>query len=231
MNLIILGLRYPVTLLVVVLALCLGASLALRRMPVDLFPNLNLPVIYDASHAFGVRQGGESLLSRGHMSIVSFHATKVFHSAEGGAVICPDAETKQAIDRLCNHGITDETTVDRIGLNAKMSELLGLDTRGNFQDGPLQDVHWPEGLFGYFPCYSLGAMFAAQWFATMRRELPDLDARIAVGDLQPIFGWLHERIWSQASRWTTDELAIRASGEPLNPAYFKAHLEARYLKT
>lgn len=88
-----------------------------------------LPVIYDASHAFGVRQGGESLLSRGHMSIVSFHATKVFHSAEGGAVICPDAETKQAIDRLCNHGITDETTVDRIGLNAKMSELhaaLGL---------------------------------------------------------------------------------------------------------
>ena len=113
--------------------------------------------------------------------------------------------------------------------DAKMSELLGLDTRGNFKDGPLQDVHWPEGLFGYFPCYSLGAMFAAQWFATMRREMPDLDARIGAGDLQPVFGWLQERIWSQASRWSTDELAIRASGEPLNPAYFKAHLEARYL--
>jgi carboxypeptidase Taq len=47
--------------------------------------------------------------------------------------------------------------------DAKMMELLGLDTRGNFKDGPLQDVHWPEGLFGYFPCYSLGAMYAAQW--------------------------------------------------------------------
>jgi carboxypeptidase Taq len=113
--------------------------------------------------------------------------------------------------------------------NAKMQELLGLDTRGNFKDGPLQDVHWPEGLFGYFPCYSLGAMFAAQWFAAMRGALPDLDERIGAGDLQPVFGWLNDNIWSQGSRWTTDELAVRASGEPLNPAHFKAHLEARYL--
>jgi carboxypeptidase Taq len=113
--------------------------------------------------------------------------------------------------------------------DAKMQELLGLDTRGNFKNGPLQDVHWPEGLFGYFPCYSLGAMFAAQWFAAMRRALPDLDARIGAGDLQPVFAWLGEHIWSQGSRWTTDELAMRASGEPLNPAHFKAHLEKRYL--
>lgn len=113
--------------------------------------------------------------------------------------------------------------------DAKMQELLGLDTRGNFKDGPMQDVHWPESLFGYFPCYSLGAMYAAQWFAAMRREMPDLDARIGHGDLQSVFGWLERNIWSQASRWTTDELARRASGEPLNPAHFKAHLEARYL--
>lgn len=113
--------------------------------------------------------------------------------------------------------------------DAKMAELLGIDTRGNFRNGPLQDVHWPEALFGYFPCYSLGAMYAAQWFAAMRREMPDLDARIATGDLAPVFGWLRENIWLQASRYTTDELAIRASGEVLNPAHFKAHLEARYL--
>ena len=113
--------------------------------------------------------------------------------------------------------------------DAKMQELLGLDTRGNFKDGPLQDVHWPEGLFGYFPCYSLGAMFAAQWFAAIRRAVPDLDALIAAGDLAPVFDWLHDNIWIQASRWTTDELALRASGEPLNPAHFKAHLQARYL--
>ena len=113
--------------------------------------------------------------------------------------------------------------------DAKMMELLGVDTRGNFKDGPLQDVHWAEALFGYFPCYSLGAMYAAQWFAAMRRATPDLDARIAAGDLSPVFDWLRDNIWTQASRWTTDELARRASGEALNPAHFKAHLLARYL--
>jgi carboxypeptidase Taq len=113
--------------------------------------------------------------------------------------------------------------------DAKMQELLGLDTRGNFRDGPLQDVHWPEGLFGYFPCYTLGAMYAAQWFATMRREQPDLDDRLGAGDLQPVFDWLSERIWRQGSRWRTDELVLRASGEPLNPAHLRAHLERRYL--
>jgi carboxypeptidase Taq len=113
--------------------------------------------------------------------------------------------------------------------DAKMMELLGQDTRGNFTDGPLQDVHWPSGLIGYFPCYSLGAMYAAQWFATIRREVPDLDARLFAGDLAPAFDWLKARIWTQASRWTTDELAQRSSGEVLNPAHFKAHLERRYL--
>ena len=111
----------------------------------------------------------------------------------------------------------------------KMMSLLGIDTRGNFRDGPMQDVHWPESLFGYFPCYSLGAMYAAQWFAAMRRAMPDLDARIGSGDLGVVFDWLRDNIWSQASRWTTDELARRASGEVLNPAHFKAHLHARYL--
>jgi carboxypeptidase Taq len=113
--------------------------------------------------------------------------------------------------------------------DAKMMELLGIDTRGNYRDGPLQDVHWTDGGFGYFPCYSLGAMFAAQWFAAMRRAMPDLDARITAGELGAVFDWLREHIWSQASRWTTDELALRASGETLNPAHFKAHLESRYL--
>ena len=113
--------------------------------------------------------------------------------------------------------------------DAKMMELLGLDTRGNFQDGPLQDVHWPAGLLGYFPCYSLGAMYAAQWFAAIRRQVPDLDHRIAAGDLAPALDWLKTNIWTQASRWTTDELAQRASGEVLNPAHFRAHLERRYL--
>jgi carboxypeptidase Taq len=111
----------------------------------------------------------------------------------------------------------------------KMMALLALDTRGNFRDGPLQDVHWPSGTFGYFPCYTLGAMYAAQWAELIRAANPDIDARIARGDLAPVFDWLRENIWHQASRWTTAELAIRASGEALNPAHFRAHLERRYL--
>ncbi len=111
----------------------------------------------------------------------------------------------------------------------KMAQYLGLDTLGNFQNGCLQDIHWTGGAFGYFPSYTLGAMYAAQYFATMRRSMPDLDARIAAGDLSPVFDWLKANIWTQASRWPTAELVQRATGEPLNPAHFKAHLQRRYL--
>ena len=110
-----------------------------------------------------------------------------------------------------------------------MASLLGVDTRGNFSDGCMQDVHWSAGLFGYFACYTLGAMYAAQWFAAIRRGTPELDARLFAGDLAPVFDWLHANIWQQASRWTTAELAERASGEPLNPLHFRRHLETRYL--
>jgi len=111
----------------------------------------------------------------------------------------------------------------------KMQTLLGLDTRGNYKDGCLQDVHWTEGAFGYFPSYTLGAMYAAQWFAAMRRATPDLDACIAEGDLKPVFAWMGANIWSQASLLETPELVLRASGEALNPALFRKHLESRYL--
>lgn len=110
-----------------------------------------------------------------------------------------------------------------------MVELLGLDTRGNFKDGPMQDVHWPAGLFGYFPSYTLGAMLAAQWFATLGREQPDWPDRLAQGDLTPVFDFLRNRVWTQASRWTTEELIVRGTGEPLNPVYLRQHLERRYL--
>ena len=113
--------------------------------------------------------------------------------------------------------------------DAAMAELLDIDTRGNFTNGCLQDVHWGEGLFGYFASYTLGAMYAAQWFATIRRGTPDLDARMAAGDLAPVFNWLRENIWHQGSRWSTEELVTRATGGPLDPAHYRQHLETRYL--
>lgn len=85
--------------------------------------NYNLRVVYDAAHAFGVQDTGGSILRYGDLSVLSFHATKVFNTFEGGAIICPDAKTKLRIDRLKNFGFVDETTVVAPGINGKMSEI------------------------------------------------------------------------------------------------------------
>ena len=85
--------------------------------------NYNLKVIYDAAHAFGVQDAGGSVLRHGDLSVLSFHATKVFNTFEGGAIICPDAKTKQRIDQLKNFGIVDEVSVVAPGINGKMSEV------------------------------------------------------------------------------------------------------------
>lgn len=83
----------------------------------------NLKIIYDAAHAFGVKDEDGSILRHGDLSILSFHATKVFNTFEGGAIICPDLKTKQHVDHLKNFGITDEVSVVAAGFNGKMSEL------------------------------------------------------------------------------------------------------------
>ncbi|MCU6670079.1 DegT/DnrJ/EryC1/StrS family aminotransferase [Enterobacteriaceae bacterium H4N4] len=82
-----------------------------------------LKVIYDAAHAFGVKKSGQSILNCGDLSILSFHATKVFNTIEGGAIICPDIKMKQRIDYLKNFGFAGETTVVAPGINAKMNEV------------------------------------------------------------------------------------------------------------
>ncbi|WP_315718563.1 MULTISPECIES: DegT/DnrJ/EryC1/StrS family aminotransferase [unclassified Bradyrhizobium] len=83
----------------------------------------HLKVIYDAAHAFGVTDRAGSILRHGDLSVLSFHATKVFNTFEGGAIISPDERMKQHIDHLKNFGITDEVTVVTSGLNGKMSEI------------------------------------------------------------------------------------------------------------
>jgi len=82
-----------------------------------------LKVIYDAAHAFGVKKDGVSVLNHGDLSVVSFHATKVYSTIEGGAVICHTAEMKHHIDNLKNFGFRDETVVEEPGINAKLNEV------------------------------------------------------------------------------------------------------------
>ena len=89
----------------------------------DIADKYGLKVIYDAAHAFGVEVNGESLLNAGDMSTLSFHATKVFNTVEGGAMIMHDEKTKKRIDYLKNFGFAGETEVIAPGINSKMDEI------------------------------------------------------------------------------------------------------------
>ncbi len=112
----------------------------------------------------------------------------------------------------------------------KMQAYLGIDTRDNYRDGCMQDIHWTDGAFGYFPTYTLGAMYAAQLFQSVKRALPQVETLIRNGELQPVFDWLQQNIWQHGSRFNTRQLITQATGEDLNPAYFRQHLEKRYLQ-
>ncbi|RYJ18873.1 DegT/DnrJ/EryC1/StrS family aminotransferase [Rahnella variigena] len=101
---------------------CYGIPCNTRKIE-ELADAYGLKVIYDAAHAFGVKQNGVSVLRQGDLSILSFHATKVFNTIEGGAIICHDAKMKQRIDYLKNFGFVNETTVVAAGINGKMNEL------------------------------------------------------------------------------------------------------------
>lgn len=113
--------------------------------------------------------------------------------------------------------------------NEKMSQYLKLNTQGDFANGCLQDVHWPAGLFGYFPTYTLGAMTAAQLFAAVREAIPELAAQISRGDFSHLLAWLRKSVHSQGKFNSFGDLMQSATGSELKVAPFKAHLETRYL--
>jgi carboxypeptidase Taq len=127
--------------------------------------------------------------------------------------------------------IESEIEVDDIPAcwDEHMQRLLGIDTRGDYRDGPLQDMHWPDGGFGYFPSYLLGAMTAAQLADAAERDIGNLDGPIGQGDFAPVTGWLGRQVWSQASRFEPDELLQRCTGATLDPQFLRQHLEQRYL--
>jgi carboxypeptidase Taq len=96
--------------------------------------------------------------------------------------------------------------------------------------GCLQDIHWYDGAFGYFPSYTLGAMAAAQLMAASRQDVPELDAALGEGDLSPLLGWLRAKVHGKGSRLEFNPLLEEATGKPLDPSYFERHLTARYLQ-
>jgi carboxypeptidase Taq len=110
--------------------------------------------------------------------------------------------------------------------NERMQSYLGLDVPDHAH-GVLQDIHWAEGLFGYFPTYALGNVVAGQLWARVTADLPDLDDRFAAGDFATLRAWLAENVHRFGRRYTTTELLERVVAEGLDPAPYLAYLEAK----
>ncbi|CCG41791.1 carboxypeptidase M32 [Magnetospirillum molischianum] len=112
--------------------------------------------------------------------------------------------------------------------NEGYGRLLGI-TPPNDRLGCLQDIHWYSGSWGYFPTYTLGAMTAAQVFDAARRAIPGMTDALSRGEVRPLLDWLRAEIHGKASSLSTTDLMVAATGRPLDPAVFAAHLRGRYL--
>ncbi|MEK6685080.1 MAG: carboxypeptidase M32, partial [Pseudomonadota bacterium] len=111
--------------------------------------------------------------------------------------------------------------------NELMMKYLGIQPPTDTL-GVLQDSHWSGGAFGYFPSYTLGAMYACQFYKTLLNEQPGIERNISEGHFAPIKNWLNEKIHSQGRLYTPQELVQRVTGEPLNPDHFINHLKHKY---
>jgi carboxypeptidase Taq len=113
--------------------------------------------------------------------------------------------------------------------NAGMEQRLGIRPQ-NDVDGCLQDIHWAVGSFGYFPSYALGAVIAAQFYESMRAEVPALDEQLARGEFAGMFGWLRTQVHSLGAKVPVQELLKSATGKPLGSTSFIRYVEAKYLE-
>ncbi len=113
--------------------------------------------------------------------------------------------------------------------NEKMQKYLGLTTNGNYTDGCMQDIHWTDGSFGYFPSYTLGAVNAAQLFAALCRTHPDWREKLKMGDVTFIRQWLDISIWSKGCTLDSQDIISVATGEETNPNFYIDHLRTRYI--
>ncbi|MBN4054199.1 carboxypeptidase M32 [Nitrospira defluvii] len=111
--------------------------------------------------------------------------------------------------------------------NEKTEEFLGIRP-SNDAEGLLQDIHWSGGAFGYFPTYTLGNLYAAQFFKQAKIEIPDLEPEIEKGNLLPLKKWLNQKIHRWGRQYTSDELVRKVTDEPLNPNYFTNYLHEKF---
>ena len=112
--------------------------------------------------------------------------------------------------------------------NDRMHDYLGL-APSNALEGVLQDAHWSDSFFGYFPTYALGNLYAAQMDRAVRRDIPDLDDHISRGDFLLLREWQREKIHCHGMRYLPGELIERATGEPLSGSFFVEYVEAKFL--
>lgn len=112
--------------------------------------------------------------------------------------------------------------------NEMMQKMLGI-TPPSDREGCLQDIHWYDGAWGYFPTYTMGAMTAAQLFTAAKSQDPSIEPGISKGDFKPLMAWLGDKVHGRGSFVSTPELLTEATGRPLDPKAFEAHLKARYL--
>lgn len=106
-------------------------------------------------------------------------------------------------------------------------EYLGVEVPDD-KNGVLQDVHWCEGLIGYFPTYSLGSFYAAQFYATAKKQTPELETEMAKGNHKPLLDWLRANIHQHGRFYTPNELCKQATGEYLNIDYFMQYVKEKF---
>ncbi|HWA52450.1 MAG TPA: carboxypeptidase M32 [Patescibacteria group bacterium] len=111
--------------------------------------------------------------------------------------------------------------------NSKMKKYLGITPKNN-SEGVLQDIHWAHNSFGYFPTYTLGNLYAGQWYYFLKKDIKNFDKLVESGNFKPILNWLRKNIHQYGSFYYPDELVKRVTGESLNPDYFVNYLKEKY---
>ena len=173
--------------------------------------------------------GGEiALYSSDNLGRLLRHVERGFIRVEANEVTYPaHVILRFRLEQAMIRG--DLAVVDLPGAwNEGMERLLGIAPPDD-RRGCLQDIHWYDGAFGYFPSYTLGAMAAAQLMAALRADVPDLDEAVAQGDFSPLLSWMRREVHGRANLLGFNDLMQAATGKSLDAKAFQAHLTARYL--